>query len=200
MGYKRHPKKRNVDPSSCQMIYSKGKETILKKALELSTFDDTEVGLLMFSPTGELTTYASNGRVEDMFLRYIEDQHDDPDGPLENEEFLCQGLKRLKFEAEMMDKMDRCDALQRQLNELRWLNNQAEEKLRSYKPDVSKIHSAAEADYHQEVVNKALRKLENLKAKLLEEEASTSNRTCDGASTSNRTCDGASTSGRGGSY
>ncbi|GMI74774.1 AGAMOUS-like 67 [Hibiscus trionum] len=186
MGYKRHPKKRDVDPSSRQMIYSKGRETILKKAVELSTFDDTEVGVLMFSPTGELTTYASKGRIEDMFLRYIKERRDDPDGPLENEEFLCQCLKRLKFEAEMMDKMDRCDALQRQLNELKWLDNKAEEKLRAYKPDVSKIHSAAEADYHQEVITKALRKVENVKAKLLEEETSTSNRTSDGASTSGR--------------
>ncbi|KAK8529655.1 hypothetical protein V6N13_102561 [Hibiscus sabdariffa] len=172
MGYKRHPKKRIVDPSSLQMIYSRGKETIIKKAAEFSMSEDTDVGVLMFSPTGEVTTYASKGRVEDMLISYIEEQLDDSDGPLENAEFLCQSLKRLKIEAEKKDKMDRCDALQSKLNDLNWLKEKAEEKLRLFKPDLSKIDSVAEADCHQ--------------AKLLEEEASSSNRTSDGASTSGR--------------
>ncbi|KAE8668163.1 putative Formin 3 [Hibiscus syriacus] len=155
MGYKRHPKKRNVDPSSREMIYNKSRETILKKAAELCDFDDTDVGLLMFSPTGELTSYANKGRVEDMFLRYIE-QRDDFDG--------C--------------------ALESRLNELNRLKYEAEEKMRFYKPDVSKIHSEAEAHYHQQFLTHALRKIEMLKmTKLLEEEASPPNRTCDGAST-----------------
>ncbi|XP_039019843.1 agamous-like MADS-box protein AGL66 isoform X1 [Hibiscus syriacus] len=184
MGYKRHPKKRNVDPSSREMMYNKSRESILKKAAELCNFDNTDVGLLMFSPTGELTSYANKGRVEDMFLRYIE-QRDDSDGPLENEEFLCQGLKHLKFEAEMMERMDRVEALESRLNELNRLKYIAEEKMRFYKPDASKIHSEAEAHYHQQFLTNALRKIEKLKmAKLLEEEASPPNRTCDGASTS----------------
>ncbi|KAK8519060.1 hypothetical protein V6N12_012289 [Hibiscus sabdariffa] len=106
--------------------------------------------------------------------------------PLENEEFLCQSLRRLKLEAEMMDKMDQCDALQSKLNELNWLKYEAEEKMRLYEPDLSKIYSVAEADYHEEIVINTLRKVEKLKAKLLEEEASSSNRTSDGASTSGR--------------
>ncbi|KAK8519061.1 hypothetical protein V6N12_012290 [Hibiscus sabdariffa] len=171
MGYKRHPKKRNVDPSSLQMVYSKGRETILKKAAEFSMSENIDVGVMMFSPTGELTTYASKGRFEDMLIRHIEERLDDSDGPIENEEFLIESLKRLKLEAEKMDTMDRCDALQSKLNEINWLKYKAEEKMRLYKPDLSKIGSVAEADCHQ--------------AKLLEEEAS-ANRTSAGASTSGR--------------
>ncbi|KAK8616131.1 hypothetical protein V6N13_017694 [Hibiscus sabdariffa] len=82
--------------------------------------------------------------------------------------------------------MDQCDALQSKLNELNWLKYEAEEKMRLYEPDLSKIYSVAEADYHEEIVINTLRKVEKLKAKLLEEEASSSNRTSDGASTSGR--------------
>ncbi|GFS31883.1 AGAMOUS-like 30 [Actinidia rufa] len=63
--------KRIESPTTRQVIYSKRKDGIVKKANELSILCDTDVGLIMFSPTGRLTSFASNGRVEDIFLRFI---------------------------------------------------------------------------------------------------------------------------------
>lgn len=51
------------NPSSRQVTYSKRRDGIVKKATELSVLCGTDVGLLMFSPTGRLTCFASNGRL-----------------------------------------------------------------------------------------------------------------------------------------
>ena len=55
--------KRIESPTTRQVIYSKRKDGIVKKANELSILCDTDVGLIMFSPTGRLTSFASNGRL-----------------------------------------------------------------------------------------------------------------------------------------
>lgn len=55
---------RKIDnQTSRQVTYSKRKDAIVKKASELSVLCDTDVGLLMFSPTGRFTSFASNGRL-----------------------------------------------------------------------------------------------------------------------------------------
>lgn len=51
------------NPSSLQVTYCKRKDGIIKKASELAVLCDTDVGLVMFSPTGRLTSFASNGRL-----------------------------------------------------------------------------------------------------------------------------------------
>ncbi|KAK8616128.1 hypothetical protein V6N13_017692 [Hibiscus sabdariffa] len=180
MGYKRHPKKRNVHPSSRQTIYSESRESILKKATELSTLDDTDASHVML-PTGELTNYASKGRIEDMFIRYIEEQRDHSDGCvlLNFSVFVSQKISRLanlkvlslsmflpclspKY-ALYVRPFETEETLKRKLNELKWLKHKAEEKMRAGDPVVSKIYSNAEADYRKKVVTDALRKLEKLK-------------------------------------
>ncbi|KAI8008523.1 Agamous-like MADS-box protein AGL104 [Camellia lanceoleosa] len=63
---------RKIDnPTSRQAIYLKRRDGIIKKANELSVLCDTDVGVIIFSPSGKLTSFASNGRVEDVFLRFI---------------------------------------------------------------------------------------------------------------------------------
>ncbi|XVF01813.1 hypothetical protein REPUB_Repub04eG0121700 [Reevesia pubescens] len=175
MGRKRLLMKRIDNPCSRQITYSKRREGILKKATELSTLCDTDVGLLMFSPTGRLTSYAHKGRVEDIFLRYIDHQPDDFKGPVDNEEFLYQSLKHLKYEAEMLEKIGRCDALERKLHELNRKKYEAQDKMRCYNPDMTKILSVPEAHVHHQFVIDAIRRIEKLKkAKLLEKETSPS--------------------------
>ncbi|WRX14441.1 Transcription factor [Theobroma cacao] len=194
MGRKRLLMKRIDNPCSRQITYSKRREGILKKANELSALCDTDVGLLMFSPTGRLTSYAHKGRIEDIFLRYI-DQPDDFKGPVDNEEFLYQSLKHLKYEGEMLDKIGRCyflslshsrhadmfaytqaqAVLERKLRDLNRQKYEAQDKLRSYNPDMTKILSIPEAHLHQQFVMDAIRRIEKLKkAKLLEKEISPS--------------------------
>ncbi|KAH7533002.1 hypothetical protein FEM48_Zijuj04G0083400 [Ziziphus jujuba var. spinosa] len=79
------------NPCSRYTTYSKRRDGILKKASELSVLCDADVGLLMFSPSGRLTSFASNGRVEDVFLRY----------------YFYQRLRELKHEGEMLEKLSK---------------------------------------------------------------------------------------------
>ncbi|XVE66300.1 hypothetical protein DITRI_Ditri08aG0069800 [Diplodiscus trichospermus] len=150
MGRKRLLVKRSDNPCSRQIMYSKRREGILKKAIELSMLYDTDVGLLMFSPTGRLTSYAHKGRIEDIFLRYI-DQPDDFKGPVDNEE-----------------------VLESKLCELNKKKYEAQDKMRSYNLDMTKILSIAEADMHEQFVIDAIRRIELKKANLLEKETSLS--------------------------
>ncbi|KAF7140521.1 hypothetical protein RHSIM_Rhsim06G0156500 [Rhododendron simsii] len=70
MGRNKLSMRKSDNQTSRQVMYSKRKDAIVKKASELSVLCDTDVGLLMFSPTGRFTCFASNGRVEDIFLRF----------------------------------------------------------------------------------------------------------------------------------
>ncbi|XP_022727153.1 agamous-like MADS-box protein AGL104 isoform X2 [Durio zibethinus] len=149
-------------------------EGILKKAIELAMSCDADVGLLMFSPTGRLTSYANKGRIEDIFLRYI-NQPDDFKGYVHNEEFLYHNLKQLKYEAEMLDKIGRFEALERKLCELNRQKYEAQERIRYYNPDMTKILTIPQANLHQQFVIGAIQRIEKLKkAKLLEKETSPS--------------------------
>ncbi|KAL4303345.1 hypothetical protein GQ457_10G021720 [Hibiscus cannabinus] len=67
-----HKKKKSDSSWSHQMTYIKRRDSILRKAADLSMLSDSDVGLLMFSPTGQLTSFASKGRVEDIFLRFLD--------------------------------------------------------------------------------------------------------------------------------
>ncbi|KAL0405572.1 UNVERIFIED_CONTAM: Agamous-like MADS-box protein, partial [Sesamum latifolium] len=61
MGRKKLAMRRIENPTSRQVTYAKRKDGIIKKAKELSVLCDTDVALIMFSPTGRLTSFASNG-------------------------------------------------------------------------------------------------------------------------------------------
>ncbi|XVF44526.1 hypothetical protein PTKIN_Ptkin02bG0130800 [Pterospermum kingtungense] len=119
MGRKRLLMKRIDNPCSHHLTYSKRREGILKKATELSMLCDTDVGLLM---------------IEDIFLRYI-DKADDFKGPVNKEESLYQNLKHLKYEAEMLDKIERHSISEADLHQqfvidtIRRIENLKKEKL-----------------------------------------------------------------------
>ncbi|KAL4301748.1 hypothetical protein GQ457_10G021690 [Hibiscus cannabinus] len=170
-----HKKKKSDSSWSHQMTYIKRRDSILRKAADLSMLSDSDVGLLMFSPTGQLTSFASKGRVEDIFLRFL-DWCDERGEPLENQEYLRKSLKHLKYEAEMLDKIGRIQELERELSDINRKKYEAEEKLRSYNPDMIKMLSLPEAYRREQFVMDALERIEKLKrAKLLEKEISPSN-------------------------
>ncbi|KAA8524562.1 hypothetical protein F0562_010985 [Nyssa sinensis] len=135
MGRNKLTTKRIENPISRQVTYSKRKDGIVKKANELSVLCDTDVALIMFSPTGRLTNFASNGRVEDIFLRFINRPDELKGGPIWNEEYLSQRLKQLKHEAEMLEKMAKIEALEEELYKLNRRQREAQEKMRYYDPN-----------------------------------------------------------------
>ncbi|KAB1999347.1 hypothetical protein ES319_D12G154900v1 [Gossypium barbadense] len=188
--------KRSEDHCSRQIAYSRCREGILKKAAELSVFSNADIGLLMFFPTGRLTSFANKGSFcfghlcHPCFIKEFTNRQAEallicfalvlfvflP--LLIPEEFLCQSLKHLKYEAEILDKIGRLYALEMKLLDLSRQEYEAQDKMRCYKPDMTKILTVQEAQYHQQVVINAIRQIEKLKAslnaKLLENEASTS--------------------------
>ncbi|XP_057787211.1 agamous-like MADS-box protein AGL104 [Salvia miltiorrhiza] len=105
MGRKKLAMRRIDNPTSRQLTYTKRKDGIVKKAGELSVLCDTDVALIMFSPSGRLTSFASNGRIEDIFLRFVDRPDELRGGPINHEEFLSQKLKQLKYEGEMLEKI-----------------------------------------------------------------------------------------------
>ncbi|KAL1062337.1 hypothetical protein V6Z11_D13G073000 [Gossypium hirsutum] len=87
--------------------------------------------------------------------------------------FLYERLKRLKYEAEILDKLGSIEALERKLTDLNWKKYEAEDKMRSYNPDMTKILTISEAVLHQQFVMDAILRIEKLKnKKLLEQEVS----------------------------
>ncbi|KAL8511148.1 hypothetical protein ACS0TY_017827 [Phlomoides rotata] len=66
MGRKKLALRKIESSTSRQVTYAKRKEGIIKKANELSVLCDTDVALIMFSPSGRLTAFASNGSYNDV--------------------------------------------------------------------------------------------------------------------------------------
>ncbi|KAL4303909.1 hypothetical protein GQ457_10G021700 [Hibiscus cannabinus] len=179
-----HKKKKSDSSWSHQMTYIKRRDSILRKAADLSMLSDSDVGLLMFSPTGQLTSFASKGRVEDIFLRFLDWCDERGELFLSSYsavyclflQYLRKSLKHLKYEAEMLDKIGRIQELERELSDINRKKYEAEEKLRSYNPDMIKMLSLPEAYRREQFVMDALERIEKLKrAKLLEKEISPSN-------------------------
>ncbi|KAK6786656.1 hypothetical protein RDI58_015181 [Solanum bulbocastanum] len=63
MGRNKVVMKKIEDPVSRQQFYSKRKDSIVKKSNELGVLCDTDIALLMFSPTGQVTSYSSGERL-----------------------------------------------------------------------------------------------------------------------------------------
>ncbi|XP_047339843.1 agamous-like MADS-box protein AGL66 [Impatiens glandulifera] len=167
MGRSKFTLKRIENPTSRQVIFFKRKEGIVKKAGELSVLCDTDVGLIMFSPSGMLTCFASSGSIEDIFLRFISRPDELKGGPIWNEEYLCQRLKQVKTEGEIMEKMAKIEMLEDMLFKLNRKQREANEKMRYYDPNEDNITSLFEAGVYQQFLENAIQRIENSKVKLL---------------------------------
>ncbi|CAN1843855.1 Agamous-like MADS-box protein AGL104 [Linum perenne] len=138
--------------------YCKQRDGIVKKADELSVKCGVDVGLILFSPKGKLTTFSSSGRVEDVFLRYMERSNG-----IENHENLYQSLKQVRQEGEMVDKLARIEALEQKLEELNQVQSKKQEQLKCYNCDVEKINSINEATVHEQFLTNAIQNIQRLK-------------------------------------
>ncbi|KAL8038034.1 hypothetical protein ABFX02_11G077100 [Erythranthe guttata] len=168
MGRKKLPMRRIENPTSRQATYAKRKDGIFKKANELSILCDTDVALIMFSPTGRLTSFSSTGsRVEDIFLRFVDRPDELRGGPINNEEFLSGKLKQLKYEAIMLEKIAIIEDLEDKLDKLNRKQRESQDKLRYYEPNADKITSVLESGVYQHFLTSAIQRIQLSKAKLL---------------------------------
>ncbi|XP_042038227.1 agamous-like MADS-box protein AGL104 [Salvia splendens] len=144
MGRKKLSMRLIENPTSRQLTYTKRKEGIIKKAGELAVLCDTDVALIMFAPSGRLASFASNGRIEDILLRFVDRPDELRGGPINHEE-------------ELEEKLDKLTRKQRE----------SQEKMRYYEPNVEKINSAIEAGVYQQFLTTAIQRIQTSKAKLL---------------------------------
>ncbi|GMP66956.1 hypothetical protein CsSME_00027101 [Camellia sinensis var. sinensis] len=152
---------RKIDnPTSRQAIYLKRRDGIIKKANELSVLCDTDVGVIIFSPSGKLTSFASNGRVEDVFLRFINRRDGSKGGPIWNEEAQAVEARSRNAGKDRKELEETLYKLNRQLLE-------AQEKMRYYEPNVEKITSLFEAGVYQQSLENAIQCIEQSKAKFV---------------------------------
>ncbi|WJZ99515.1 hypothetical protein VitviT2T_017953 [Vitis vinifera] len=171
MGRKKLVMQKLGNPSSRQVTFTKRKDGIVKKATELSILCGADVGLIMFSPKGRSITFASGGRVEDIFIRWIAQAAElTGQGPICDGGYLTESLKHLKCEQEMLEKIERMEALEESLYEIKEQILAAEEKMRIYNPDVEKINTVHEAQEHQQFLVDAIQRIEQLKVKLLSDQ------------------------------
>ncbi|KAJ6741105.1 AGAMOUS-LIKE MADS-BOX PROTEIN AGL104 [Salix purpurea] len=168
MGRNKLPLKKIDNPCRRKITYSKRRDGIIKKATELSVLCDTDVGVLMYSPHGRLTTFSSNGRIEDIFLRYF-DQSSEQGGTVEKEGYLYQNLKRLKHEKEMLEQIAKMEVLLEKLNEIRQKLQEGREKMRSYNPDVVDINAIHDANAHRQFLFDAIQNIEKLSMEIFHE-------------------------------
>ncbi|XP_042043094.1 agamous-like MADS-box protein AGL104 [Salvia splendens] len=127
MGRKKLTMRLIENPTSRQLTYTKHKEGIIKKAGELAVLCGTDVALIMFAPSGRPASFASNGRIEDILLRFVDRPDELRGGPINHEE-------------ELEEKLDKLTRKQRE----------SQEKMRYYEPNVEKTNSALEAGVYQQ--------------------------------------------------
>nr|XP_009776411.1 PREDICTED: truncated transcription factor CAULIFLOWER D-like isoform X1 [Nicotiana sylvestris] len=167
MGRNKLVMKKIENSTSRQQTYSKRKDSIVKKANELAVLCDTDVALLMFSPTGQLTSYSSRGSVEDIMLRVVNRPGELHRRPIPNEQHFSQRLTQLKYESEMVEKIAIAEAHEEKLNKLNQRLSEARENIRYYEPQVEYINSVREAVACQQFLMGAMGRIQQLKAKLL---------------------------------
>ncbi|PHU12007.1 hypothetical protein BC332_18937 [Capsicum chinense] len=98
MGRNKLVMKKIEDSTSRQRTYSKHKDSLVKKANELAILCDTDVALLMFSPTGEVTRYSSRGRCYEPQVENISSvQEADA-----YQEFLLSAMEQIRSQARLL--------------------------------------------------------------------------------------------------
>ncbi|XP_047271296.1 agamous-like MADS-box protein AGL66 isoform X2 [Capsicum annuum] len=163
MGRNKRVMEKIEDPTSRQQTYSKLKDRFVKKADELAILCDTDVGLLMFSPTDQVTSYSSRGSVEDIMLRVVNRYGNPYRQPNPNEQHLMQSLTQSKYAGQMVDKIAIVEAHEAELMKLNQRLREAQEKMRYYEPQVEKISSVQEADACQKFLMSAMEQIQRSK-------------------------------------
>ncbi|KAI5666647.1 hypothetical protein M9H77_16500 [Catharanthus roseus] len=157
-----------------QVTYSKRKDGMIKKANELAVLCDIDIAFIMFSPSGRLTCFSSNRsyfsgfcRVEDVFLRFLDRPDDLKGGSSARKELIIRNMMKLKYDAEMLEKIAEIESLEEKLGEFKKRKHEANIKMSHYQPDLEKIHSSIEANAYLRFLEDSVKRIHVARAKLL---------------------------------
>ncbi|XP_058096323.1 agamous-like MADS-box protein AGL104 [Magnolia sinica] len=144
MGRNKIELKRIENNTSRQVTFSKRRNGLIKKAYELSVLCDVDVGLIAFSPSGRLSYFSGDKRIEDIFARFISLPSNLRDYPIENEESLELEIQRTKQQLEL-----------------------TEAQLKEYEPDLGQVMSATEYEAREKMLKDTLTRVIERKKFLL---------------------------------
>nr|AXY87486.1 MADS-box protein-like protein [Cymbidium goeringii] len=91
--------RRIENPTSRQVTFSKRRNGLLKKAFELSVLCDAEVGLIVFSPRGKLSEFASSS-----MLKTIERYRMNSKEMISNKKSTEEDIQQWKQDTDLMSK------------------------------------------------------------------------------------------------
>ncbi|RZC65552.1 hypothetical protein C5167_009243 [Papaver somniferum] len=169
-----------------QGVYTNRKSGVVKKADELAILCNIDVALTMFSPAGRPTTFASNGRSEEIYLRYFRSPETRRGHVLDASVILSlllssiYGVSSLIFafcdyvvvprlayswEAQISEARTRIDgdnieALKEEINLINEKVKDTSDKLRIYIPVVEDIRSIMVAEFYERILAYSLLRLE----------------------------------------
>ncbi|KAG9440233.1 hypothetical protein H6P81_020398 [Aristolochia fimbriata] len=138
-----------------QVTYSKRRNGLIKKAYELSILCDIDIALLMFSPSGRLSMFSGNKRIEDVLERYVNLPEHERGRP--------------------NTVVSQIEDLQLEVNKFRNKVEELEKKLRIFEGDSLIITSVHQAEYHEHVLEEALNCVRSRKEVLEQQQDLTSN-------------------------
>ncbi|XP_028555010.1 agamous-like MADS-box protein AGL66 [Dendrobium catenatum] len=88
-----------------QVTFSKRRNGLIKKAYELSVLCDIDTALIMFSPSGRLSSFSGRRRIEDVIEKCINVREHDNGGRVKldkmDKDYLMRTLIKLKYEDDL---------------------------------------------------------------------------------------------------
>eukprot|EP00257_Ricinus_communis_P014749 XP_015572503.1 agamous-like MADS-box protein AGL104 isoform X1 [Ricinus communis] len=158
--------KRIENTTNRQVTFSKRRNGLIKKAYELSVLCDVDVALIMFSPSGRLSLFSGIKSIEEILMRYVNlPEHER--GRLHNQEFLQRALGKLKAEGDQSHRATsppiadgQLEELQQEITRFKSQVEEMEKQLRILEGNLSHITTLCEAEYQEQILEEALKRVQ----------------------------------------
>ncbi|KAI8028787.1 Agamous-like MADS-box protein AGL66 [Camellia lanceoleosa] len=111
--------KKIEDITKCQVTFSKRRSSLIKKAHEISVCCDVDIAFITFSPSGRVSKFCSQRRIEDLIHRYINLPVD-------------KRFTHIKNVQEKQEKIHQLDRIKGDTNKLQYLEKQLDSLSISY--------------------------------------------------------------------
>ncbi|KAJ9166298.1 hypothetical protein P3X46_021072 [Hevea brasiliensis] len=172
--------KRIENTTNRQVTYSKRRNGLIKKAYELSVLCDVDVALIMFSPSGRLSLFSGNKSIEEILTRYVNlPEHER--GRLHKQEFLEKALGKLKAEGDRNHQAasnpaitdSQLEEFQQEIVRFKSQVEDMEKQIRILEGNLSHTTTLPEAEYQEQILEEALKRVQ-MRKQVLEEKYNSS--------------------------
>ncbi|KAL5766649.1 hypothetical protein ACOSP7_017266 [Xanthoceras sorbifolium] len=173
------PLKKVENKTKRNVSFAKRKNGLVKKAYELSTFCDVDVGLVIFSSAGNLVLFGGKRRTEEILKRYIDLPYGKR-GRLPEEESVRRLISLMSIESDLLQRINSSSDMDNKMVEIELEGIQDEIILRNVElEDLEKqledfirstkyIKSITEAEYQERVLEDTMKRVA-LRKQVLEE-------------------------------